>query len=76
MYKRQLLYTMILAASSFNLCEVTAGRIVPDSMEGVEASVRAVSYTHLSGRRICPGYGINFTVWEAGVRRGPDWGLR
>lgn len=29
-----------------------------------------------SGRRICPGYGINFTVWEAGVRRGPDWDLR
>ncbi len=41
-----LLYTMILAASSFNLCEVTAGRIVPDSMEGVEASVRDYCRSH------------------------------
>ena len=31
-----LLYTMILAVSSFNLCEVTDGGIVPDSMDGVE----------------------------------------
>ena len=41
-----LLYTMILAASSFNLCEVTAGGIVPDSMEGVEASVRDYCRSH------------------------------
>lgn len=41
-----LLYTMILAASSFNLCEVTAGRIEPDSMEGVEASVRDYCRSH------------------------------
>ena len=41
-----LLYTMILAASSFNLCEVTAGGIVPDSMEGVEARVRDYCRSH------------------------------
>ena len=41
-----LLYTMILAASSFNLCEVTAGGIVPDSMEGVEARIRDYCRSH------------------------------
>lgn len=41
-----LLYTMILAASSFNLCEVTSGGIVPDSMEGVEARVRDYCRSH------------------------------
>ena len=41
-----LLYTMILVASSFNLCEVTAGGIVPDSMEGVEARVRDYCRSH------------------------------
>lgn len=41
-----LLYTMILAASSFNLCEVTAGGIVPDSMDGVEDRVRDYCRSH------------------------------
>ena len=32
-----LLYTMILAASSFNICEITSEGIAPDCMAGVEA---------------------------------------
>ncbi len=41
-----LLYTMILAASSFNICEITAEGIAPDCMAGVEQKIRAYCGTH------------------------------
>ena len=41
-----LLYTMILAASSFNICEITAEGIVPDCMAGVEQKIRAYCGAH------------------------------
>ncbi|BDF48294.1 amidohydrolase [Eisenbergiella sp.] len=41
-----LLYTMILAASSFTLCEVTAGGIAPDCMAGVEGKIRDYCRSH------------------------------
>lgn len=41
-----LLYTMILAASSFNICEITAEGIAPDCMAGVEQKIRAYCGAH------------------------------
>ena len=36
-----LLYSIVLAASSFTLCQVRDGRLEPDTLAGVEQSVRA-----------------------------------
>lgn len=41
-----LLYTMILAASSFNICEITAEGIAPDCMAGVEQKIRNYCGAH------------------------------
>lgn len=41
-----LLYTMILAASSFNLCEITSEGIAPDCLAGVEQRIRAYCSAH------------------------------
>ena len=41
-----LLYTMILAASSFNICEITSEGIAPECMAGVEQKIRAYCSAH------------------------------
>jgi len=41
-----LLYSIILAASAFNICEITKDGIAPNNMEGIQKSIEAYTSVH------------------------------
>jgi len=41
-----LLYSIVLAASSFNICQITAGGITPHSMAGIKKSITDYAINH------------------------------
>lgn len=47
-----LLYTMVTQAMGFDICEIRDGRIVPDTLAGIEARLRAFSRQKGRGRLV------------------------
>jgi len=41
-----LLYSIVLAASGFDICEIRDGRVVPDTIDGIEKRLRTYCETH------------------------------
>lgn len=68
-----LLYTMILAASSFNICEITSEGIAPDCMAGVEQKIRAYCSAHPKQKIIVANQYILSAMKEKDCPAGRSW---
>jgi len=47
-----LLYSIVLAASAFNICKISGSKIAPDSMAGIKESIEAYAAAHLKQKLI------------------------